>query len=57
LNLFFLIIAKTQKCFPLAPVEVKTLISWGSAYKVEAQNGTMFPEKPNHSASKKQLKP
>ena len=34
----------------LAPVEVETLISWDSDYKVAAENGTVFPKVPDFSA-------
>jgi hypothetical protein len=43
---------KKAKSFPLAPVEVEILISRGSAYKIETENGTIFPKKPNLSAPK-----
>jgi hypothetical protein len=44
---------KKAKYSLLAPIEVKILISWGSAYKIVTKSGTMLAEKPNLSAPKK----
>jgi hypothetical protein len=43
---------KKAKSFPLAPIEVKILISRGSAYKIVTESGTIFPKTPNLSAPK-----
>jgi hypothetical protein len=47
---FFLDENKKSKYLPLAPIEVEILISRGSAYKIVAESGTMYPKKPNLSA-------
>lgn len=53
----FLDDGKKAECSPLAPVEVKILISWGSAYKIVTENGTMLIKKPDVSAPKSIIDP
>ncbi|WP_326402124.1 hypothetical protein [Flavobacterium sp.] len=47
----FLDDGKKEKYFPLAPIAMKILISWGSAYKIVMKSGTMLARTPNLSAS------
>ena len=49
---FFKNYGKKTKYLPLAPIEVKILISWGSAYKIATKSGTILAENANLPASK-----
>jgi hypothetical protein len=49
--MFFLNDGKKIKYLPLAPIAAKILVSRASAYKIATESGTIYPKKPNLSAS------